>query len=147
MRKLSLLPLLALTIFLTGCSYATDLAVVNLSDQPVVVKYRLKDFGPFNPDPPRTKSVAELDAAVSWHELAGHQFQLDSDVRSVTVTVAPRTALRVAVVRGPGIREDEASFPLAELVVRGAYGTISLYGQQVQKSFLEQESVYAVTYK
>lgn len=66
MRKLFLLPLLALSMVLSGCSYATELAVVNLSDQPVVVRYRFKESRPFEPETPRTKSVAELDADVNW---------------------------------------------------------------------------------
>lgn len=148
MRKIFLLALLAFFVFLSGCSYATELAVMNLSDQPVVVKYRFKEAGgPFSPETPRIKSVAELDDGGNWHELSGNQYELDSEVRTVTVTVAPKTALRVAVVRGPGMPDDADEFPFAELVVRGASGTISLYGEQVRKGFAKQDSVYAVSYK
>lgn len=147
MRKLSLLTLITLAVFLSSCSFSTDLAVINHSDRPVVVKYRFKEAGGFYPETPAIKSVAEIDAQGKWLDLSTQQYEVDSQVRTVTLTLAPRTAVRLAKVRGPGLPKDENEFPIAELVVRGEYGTISLYGHQVKTSFAEQESVYAVSYR
>jgi hypothetical protein len=147
MRKLSLLTLIGFAVFLSGCSFSTPLAVINLSDQPVVVKYRFKEAGSFDPKTPAIKPVAEVDTDHDWLPMSTHRYEVDLQVRTITLTLAPRTAVRVAQVRGPGIPDEEELFPIAELVVRGAYGTIVLYGEQVRKGFAKQESVYAVTYR
>lgn len=148
MRKALVLALIGLSVLLSGCSYSTDLAVINLSDQPLIVRYLFKPHSsPFDPRKPSIKAVAEMDSNDQWLELTETQYTIDSQMRSVTLTIAPRTAVLVERVRGPGISEDAESFPINEIVMRGAYGTISLHGEQVRKGFVGEESVYAVTYR
>jgi hypothetical protein len=148
MRKLSLLALIAFSLLLSGCSFSTPLAVINLSDKPVEVTYQFKDSpGSFHHDPPKTKPVAALgDDDTAWLEVPAAEYVVNSYGRAITLTLAPKTAVVIDRVRGPGI-PDEASFRLSDVVVRGAYGTIMLHGRQVRKAFVEEDRVYAISYR
>ena len=147
MRKLSLLALIIFSVLLSGCSYSTSLAVINKSDKPIEVTYQFKDSpGSFSPERPKVKPAAELDDDTIWRELPAEQYVTNSYSRAITVTLAPKTALLIDQVRGPGI-PDDARFHLSDIVVRGAYGTIMMHGQQVRKAFVEEGKVYAISYR
>lgn len=147
MRKLSLFALIILSVLLSGCSFSTALVVINKSDKPVEVTYQFKDSpGSFEPPRPKTKPVAELDDDTAWLELPAEQYATNSYNRAISVTLAPKTALLVDRVRGPGI-PDDTDFPLSDVVVRGAYGTIMFHGQQVRKGFVEEGKLYAINYR
>jgi hypothetical protein len=151
MRKVSLFALITLTVFVSGCSFSTDLVVINLSDKSIEVTYRIKDHpGSFTPPvQPATKTSAQMDDDSPWLELAANQYVVDSHSRTIRVTVAPKTALLVDRVRGPGIKSDDAfSFRINEIAVRGEYGTIWLQGEQVRQAFTEEtKGTYSITYK
>ena len=147
MRKLSLLALIVFSGLLSGCSYSTDLMVINRSDRPVEVRYRVKDsLG--TPQDPAIKTIAELDDRDSvWRKLPEEQFVRDLHSHTITVTVAPHTALLVDRVSGTDVPRAEY-FALSEIVIRGAYGTIMLHGEQVRKSFAKQDRQHlAIEYR
>lgn len=148
MRKLFLIALIIFSVLLSGCSFSTALVVINKTDKPIEVTYQFKDSpGSFDPQRPRVKSLAELeDNDTSWHELPAEQYVMNSYGRAISVTLAPKTALLIDHVTGPGI-PDDSRFPISDLVVRGAYGTIMMHGQQVRKAFVEEGKVYAISYR
>ena len=148
MRKLILVAVIIVSVFLIGCSVSTDLAVINLSDRPVEIKYRFKEFpGGFYPQKPATKAHAEIDRDYAWRELPVEQYLVDSESRTITVTLAPKTALLVGRFNGLGIPTAD-QFALSEIVMRGAYGTVILHGEQLRKSFAEEVTqVSSIKYK
>jgi hypothetical protein len=148
MRKLSLLALMIFPVLLSGCSFSTSLLVINKSDRPIEVTYQFKDSpGSFNPQLPKVKPVAQLDDDdTAWRELPADQYVTNSYGRAITVTVASKTAVLIDRVDGPGI-PDDSKFHLSDVVVRGAYGTIMLHGQQVRKAFVEEGKLYAINYR
>lgn len=151
MRKLSLLALLVLSVVLNGCSFVSDLVVVNLSDKPVEVRYRFKGnhrSSSFGPDTkPSTKKHDEISRDYDWKELPADQYEVDSYSRTVTVTVAPQTALLMDRINGYLPENDEA-FPISEIAMSGENGTIMLFGEQVRRRFDHaKKQVYTVSYK
>ena len=147
MRKLSLVALIVLSVILSGCSFSTSLVIINKSDKPIEVTYQFKDSpGSFDPRRPKVKPVAEVDDDTEWRELPAEQYVTNSYGRALSVTVAPKTALLIDQVRGPGIPGDD-DFHLSDIVVRGAYGTIMFHGQQVRKAFVDEGKVYAISYR
>jgi hypothetical protein len=150
MRKLPLFALIILTVCVSGCSFRTELVVINLSDKTIEVRYRIKDFpGPFSPHVrPSTKTVAQMDDDSQWLDLDANQYIVDSHSRTITATLMPHTALLVDRVKGPGISEDDSAFQINEIMIRGASGIILLQGEQVRKAFAsESKQVYSITYK
>ena len=155
MRRVVLFSLMVATLVASGCSYRTDLVVVNLSDKPVEVRYRFRSYpnsnGDFHPpDSPAIKTANELNDDVAWRNLTTDQYIVDSSSRSVRLTLPPRTALRMISISGPGVAKerDDPSFPLTELVVSGANGVVMLQGEQVRKSFNEEtRQTYSIVYR
>ena len=148
MRKLSLLAVITFSVLLSGCSFTSDLVVMNLSDRPIEVRYRFKESpAPFSPDTkPATKPIAEISRDYAWHELSPDRYVVGSHTRTVTVTVAPKTALLVDSVNGY-LRDDD-SLRISEIMMRGAGGIVILQGAQLRKSFVsETKQVYTISYK
>lgn len=148
MRKLSLLAIIIVSVLLSGCSFSSDLVVMNLSDRPIDVRYRFKEYpGPFSPDSkPATKPIAEISRDYDWHELSPDRYVVGSHTRTVTVTVAPKTALLVDQING-SLRDDD-SLRISEIMMRGAGGIVILQGTQLRKSFVrEKKQVYSISYK
>lgn len=155
MRKALLFSLLILMLVASGCSYSSDLVVINLSDKAVEVRYRFVEYphdrGNFEPpDWPAIKTAKELTDDVAWRDLAMNQYGVDVQSRSVRLTLAPQTALRMARISNRGVSKQtvDPNFPLIELVMRGANGTVVLQGEQVQFSFNEEtRQTYSIAYR
>jgi hypothetical protein len=153
MRKLILLALLVFTATFIGCSFSTELVVVNLSDRPVEVTYHIKDFpGPFSPpETPAIKGGAEMNDDSPWKKLSSDQYRLYPESRTVAVNLKPNNALLIGRVQGPGMSDGPnaaESFPIRAIMVVGAYGKMILQGEQVRKSFTEEsKKAYSLTYK
>jgi hypothetical protein len=82
-----------------------------------------------------------------WRDL--DQYVANPSSRTVTVTLAPQTALRIDRVSDSQVSNHE-SFRFSELSIRGPYGTMLLQGEQLRKSFTpesDSKSVYSITYK
>jgi hypothetical protein len=150
MQKVILFGVIALTAVFNGCSFITDLVVINLSDKPVQVSYRIKDYpGPFNPpETPAIKTRAHMDDDSPWSVLSADQYKFNPEGRRVTVSLQPQTALLIDRVRGPRLPDDSESFAIDEIMIVGAYGMVVLKGEQVRRSFApESDGVYSLTYK
>jgi hypothetical protein len=151
--RLSLSALIILAVLLSGCSFSTDLVVINLSDRAVEVRYRFRETpGPVKPPAtPAIKTSAEMNDDAEWRKLSDADYVVDTHSHTVTLTLSPKTALLIAQVAGRGVSqapEDAAYFPINEVVIRGPYGTMMLQGEQVRKSFAsETDSAYSITYR
>jgi len=74
-KQLMFVPLLCSLLLLTGCSYITDFAVINESDQPLEVRYKIKNYpGSFSPPvTPATIAASQLSTIGNqqWNNLGG----------------------------------------------------------------------------
>ncbi|HZS04407.1 MAG TPA: hypothetical protein VFD58_06190 [Blastocatellia bacterium] len=149
MRRI--IPALALAFvpLLTGCSYSTAFVVVNASDQPAEIRYKVRpSFGTFKPpEPPITTAASQIHAAGKpWRHLLADEYAPDPENRTVTVRVKPKEALLVERVQRGGMQVDEdeeaTDFMIEELTITGAFGEIKLQGYQVRKSFVAESKKY-----
>ncbi|HEX8173494.1 MAG TPA: hypothetical protein VF543_00075 [Pyrinomonadaceae bacterium] len=154
-RLLVIVLLITSVLCLTACSYMTDFVVVNESDEPIVVRYKVKNY-PYTfapPTTPATVAVSELSTrgGQKWQELNPTQYQLDPANRTITIRVMPHNALRVARARDDGWHQDPSaseSFPIEEINVNGANGELNLKGQQAFTSFSKvSQALYTLIYK
>lgn len=154
-QKTAVVSLILATLVASGCSYSSDLVVINLSDKAVEVRYRFVEYphyrGDFQPpDWPAIKTAKELRDDVAWRDLAMNEYGVDAQSRSVRLTLAPQTALRMARITNRGVSKQtvDPNFPLIELMMRGANGTMVLQGEQVQFSFNEEtRQTYSIVYR
>jgi hypothetical protein len=155
MRIVTISTLLAAVFLLTSCSYTTDFVVINESDHPAEIRYKVKDFpGPFGPPvTPATITASQLNThgAQQWKILTSDQYQLDQGNRTVTVRLEQDEALRVARMHKYGGRQDPQDakdFPIEEIAITGEVGEIPLKGQQARIAFSNvSRALYTLTYK
>ena len=155
MRIVTMSTLLAALFLLTSCSYATDFVVINESDHPVEIRYKVKDFpSPFGPPvTPANITASQLSThgAQQWRILTSDQYQLDQGNRAVIVRLEQHEALRVASMHKFGGRQDPRDakdFPIEEIAITGEVGEISFKGQQARIAFSNvSRALYTLTYK
>ena len=143
---------------LTACSFITNFVIVNASNQPLEVRYKLKP--PADPRapagepvvPPATKPVSQLQQEVSWNQLSASQYKLDREKREVAVLLPPGYALLVEqrnLVDGPtDDAHQAANFSIEEINLSGAGKQVHLQGDEVRKGFVpESKKLYTITYR
>ncbi len=157
MRRAKYITLTIYILLLAACSYATDFVVVNESEHPVVVRYKVRKFPGEEtlvlPVTPAKIAASELNArgGSQWQEEASNQYQLDPGNNTVTIRMRPHEALRIASVHEYGGHRDPQEaryFPVEEITVTGANGEIKFSGQQARTVFAEvSRALYTLTYK
>jgi hypothetical protein len=155
MRYILLISLTLMIFAFAACSYSTDFVVVNESNQPIQVRYKIKSApGPLA----LTATPAKMDASelgtsdrARWQKLDPDQYQIDQENRTVTVSVSPHEALWVTSMFhyiGDEDPNDVADWPIEEIGVTGADGGVAFTGQKARKSFCYVSRVlYTLTYK
>jgi hypothetical protein len=129
--------------------------VINESDHPAEIRYKIKDFpSPFGPPvAPATIAASQLSThgAQQWKVLTSDQYQLDQGNRTVIVRLDQHEALRIASMHKYGGHQDPRDakdFPIDEITVTGEVGEISLNGQQARTTFSDvSRALYTLTYK
>jgi hypothetical protein len=140
MRYLPLGLLLLFASTLAACSFSTDFIVINASDQPIEVGYKIGATGIEPLDVtgrPATVMAAQLRSSEK-REWTYTQYVFDREKRTVTVSLMPSLALRIT--RWGEWRGDKtvANFILTEVNITRENGEITLKGDQVYKSLVPQ---------
>jgi hypothetical protein len=155
LRGLELVVMVSLVMLFAACSYLTDFAVLNDSDQPIEVRYKVKRFpGTFVPPvAPATIASSQLTTKGNqpWNKLSSDQYQLDEQNRTVVIRVMPHQALLIANMHnyaGHGDAWDAKEFPIEEIALRSAGNEMKFVGQQARTAFSEvSRALYTLTYK
>ncbi|MGI8919008.1 MAG: hypothetical protein ACR2H6_10430 [Pyrinomonadaceae bacterium] len=151
-------PLLLIVLALTfaACSYSTKFVVVNESDHPIEVRYKVKRF----PNEPATFTARPAKIAASqvgtrdkaqWRNLTADEYQINQEERTLTVKLMSHEALLVRSMFhyiGDEDPNDVAEWPIDELSIVGPDGGMTFTGQKARKSFTYVSRVlYALTYQ
>src|SRR5687768_6405012 len=124
------LVILFLVLIMSGCSYGYDFVVINKSDRPIEVQYKLKRHpsGQYAEImPPAKVTLSEFEKAeYQWRNLAKDQYQFDDLAKAFKVSVAPDEVLLLDSVSNYG--GDENEFALDSIKIEGANGSIDLEG-------------------
>lgn len=156
MRSILFVSLVLLALTFAACSYVTEFVVVNESERPIEVRYKVK--GTPSGFPPLNEIPVKMDASQlgshkrdMWKELSPDQYRLNQEQRTVTAVLQPHEALLVTSMHhyiGDEDPIDVANWPIDEVGVTGADGGITFTGQKARKSFCYVSRVlYTLTYK
>jgi hypothetical protein len=147
--KHSILSLLILFLVLTmsGCSYRYDFVVINKSDRPIEVQYKLKSGHSANITTPAKVTLSEFEKAeYQWRNLAKDQYQFEDLTATFRVSVAADEVLLLDFAYN--YRGDESQFDLVSIKIDGASGSINLEGRQAQTQFrIEGDTKYILRYR
>lgn len=152
MRRRILLLLTIMSIpMLAGCSYGYDFVVINKSNVPIQVQYKLKRHtetpGKFvDIIPPAKLPIQEFQKSkYEWRKLSKEEYGWDNSTATFTVSVAPDEVLLVDHAVNYVGSEDQ--FNLASLKISGANGSIELEGKQAQTQFKGSDTKYVLEYR
>ncbi len=151
MHRISLILLILFTLTFTACSYSIDFYVVNESNHPIEVQYKVKKNFPNRPlvlDPkPAKLATSELynrseDRLVELHT---DQYLVDYEGGIVTVKIMPNEALRVEHMHSS---IDPQDIRIEEISVKGINGELKFTGRQVFTNFSKySDTHYNLLYK
>lgn len=154
MKRVLIFPTFALVLLLTACSYISSFVILNETEQPIEVRYKVKP-SPLDPLqtvglPAKTAKANIRNRDKEWQTLTPEQYKFDREARTLTIQVMPDEALQVERItnyRG----HDNAypdSFAIEEISIKGASGEVKLQGDQARRSFIEESgSTYTLTYR
>ncbi|HEY7181021.1 MAG TPA: hypothetical protein VIC84_06365, partial [Blastocatellia bacterium] len=139
-----------------ACSYISDFVVINSSESPVEINYRVKE--PPNGPPkidvvPATKLASQLKSNEKnkWRDLAADRYKIDQENRTVMVKLLPQEALFLTSMQhyiGPDDPSDLNWFPVEKLSISGSVGSLKFSGKQLLRAFSEQSrTLYTLTYQ
>ena len=153
MRRTLLILLIPLALTQAACAYLTDFVIVNCSEQPVEVRYRvIASRSPVEAGTlAKTANTRLRSRDPGWQELTATQYELGRD-GAVGVRLSPGESLRVAKVRDyelyAELEQEAYRFAIEELSVSGAGGEVRFSGAQARKAFARESTrLYTYTYK
>jgi hypothetical protein len=156
MRSVLSILIIVSSLACVACSYITDFVVINASESPADIIYKVKESpnGPPKIDViPATKLASQLKSneKTKWQDLAADRYKIDQENRTVTVKLLPQEALFLTSMHhytGPDDPIDVTWFPIEELSIAGSAGGLKSSGKQLLKAFSEQSRVlYTLTYQ
>jgi hypothetical protein len=155
MKRVLTLLTFALALLLTACSYTTNFVVVNATDRPLELRYKVKasERDPLQVAGEPLKTTAEnlRGGDSGWRRLSPDEYTVDREARVVTLRVMPREALAVRRLTNYGGHDDTSdadSFAIEEIRLNGAGGEVTLQGDGARRGFLrESDNLYTLTYK
>lgn len=148
--------LLLFVSILTACSYSTDFYVVNDSDNPIDIQYKVVVY-PNNPilyDIPTKIAVSQLEnrngSGRSMEKLSADQYEFDNKSGIVKVKLSPHEALWIASISGygGGYNRDTNNFSILEISIKGTEGELKATGRQILERFSRvSDTLYTLKYK
>jgi hypothetical protein len=155
MRRHCICFVFMLVLLLSACSYTSSFVVLNESEMPVKVRYRIKRFDAeplrLTGEPAKTEEANLRNRDRQWRLLKSGEYLLELEARTVTVEVSPREALRVLYITNYGGHDDVSDagkFQIDEITINGARGEIKFQGDEIRRKFVEEsESLYVLSYK
>jgi hypothetical protein len=149
-RRLITAGMLGVVLFCVACSFSDEFVVLNASNEPIEVRYRLKKIeGRIDPPGiPETLPSSQLTSNERrWVRVSGNRYQIDSENRTVSVRVMPGEALLIVRLSNYS-SADGKEFPLEKIEVRGANGFQDFTDGQVLSAFsTDVERIHSLNYK
>jgi hypothetical protein len=156
MQRLYFLSLIFFFLLLTACSISTDFYIVNESNYPIEVEYRVK-VHPNNPilqDVPTKIAASQLESRNGsgryLEKLSDDQYRYDKETGIVNVRVLPREALWISSISGYGGFSNQTAeyFYIKEIAIKGTGGEVIHTNRQVLDAFSKiSDTLYALTYR
>lgn len=156
MEKLKIVILLNLTIFLSACSFSYDILIVNDSDKPIEISYKISEKGQF--DEPMIKSVEDWNTQKSikhfwtkeklWQSLPENEYQTNLETRERIIKISPRQIIKIEVGDYNPVSEEYGDMTdIIELKIISPNGEINYKGKLLLKQFEKDNYTFIKTYK
>jgi hypothetical protein len=156
MKPLAVFIVLTLSLFLSGCSFAYEIVIVNESGTTIEVIYRIKDKASF--DEPVTKTLEDWnysnrirglwDKERPWRTLALEQVATDFDTRERIIKIEPHQVVKIEGGHYNPIREKNGDLTdILELRIVSDTGEIVIKGKLLLSQFEKDDYTFIKTYR
>ncbi len=156
MKCFGILFLLTIAVFISACSISYDIVVINDSDQPIELLYKLNERGQF--DNPYTKSIEDRNIQKSigrfwtkeksWQQLPETDYATDSEKHERTIKIAPHQVIRIESGNYNPISEEHGDLTdIIEFHIKSANGEITYHGKLLLDQFEKNGYTFVKTYK
>lgn len=156
MNRIFSVLLLVFVSMLAACSYAVDFYIVNDSENPVDIQYKVNVY-PSNPalyDIPTKIAAAQLQtkngSGRNLEKLKPNEYEFDNKSGIVKVKLPPHEALWIAEIPGYGGHNTDGgkNFSVQEISISGTEGELKATGKQTLERFSKvSDTLYTLTYK
>ena len=155
MKRVLIFLTFALALLLTACSYTTNFVILNATDQPVELRYKIKaserDPVQVAGEPRKTAGEKLRNSDKEWRLLVPGEYSVDRQSRAVIIRVMPHEAVLVRQLTNYGGHDDTSdaeAFAIEEIRLGGASGEVTFRGDEARRSFLrESDNLYMLTYR
>lgn len=156
MQIIKLIAILVLVSFLSACSFNYEVVIVNDSDEPIEVIYKITNDDYF--DEPMSKTLEEWNSRKSikrlwqeekpWLKFPKDLFVTDSKVRQRVIKVEPQQVVRIETGSYNPIKEEEGRLSnISELRIVSENGEIIYKGKLLLNEFEKDGYTFIKTYK
>jgi len=155
MKRLKTIAFLTFTIFLTACSFSYDVVIINNSDKPIELRYKITEKGQFHE--PLIKSVEDWNAQKSirrfwteerpWQHLR-NEYETNLETRGRIIRIAPRQVIQIETGHYNPITEEYGDLTdIIELKINSSNGEIAYKGRLLLNQFEKDGYTFIKTYK
>lgn len=154
MKQLIIASLFIGVIFLSACSFSYDIIIVNDSDKPIEVRYKITERGQF--DDPMAKSIEDWNTEKSirrfwteaspWQNLPANQFETILGER--IIRILPKQVVNIEHKGYNPISEDRGDLTqIIELKIISSNGEISYKGKLLLDQFEKDDLTFIKTFR
>ena len=155
MKQLKIIAFLTAAIFLTACSFGYSIVIVNDSDEPLEVYYKINEGGFGEPS---VKSLEDWNAQKSikrfwteeksWRNLPETEYGTNFEKRERIVKIAPRQVIQIETGHYNPITEEYGDLTdIIELKINSSNGEIAYKGRLLLNQFEKDGYTFIKTYK
>ncbi len=156
MKHLRILFLLITAFFLSACSFGYDIVIINDSDKPIEVQYKISEKSQF--DNLYIKSVEDwkIQKSIrrfwteekSWEKFPDTDYTTSLVMRERVIKLAPHQIIQIERGNYNPISEEYGDLTgIAELHIKSANGEISYQGKLLLSQFEKDGYTFIKTYK
>ena len=155
MKRVLIFLTFVFALLLTACSYTSNFVIINATDQPLELRYKVKasERDPIQMvgEPRKTAEEKLRGSDREWRLLAPGEYEVNREARTVTIRLMPHEAVLVRQLTNYGGHDDTSdaeAFAIDEIRLNGASGEVTHQGDQARRSFVrESDNLYTLTYR
>ena len=155
MKRVLIFLTFVFALLLTACSYTSNFVIINATDQPLELRYKVKasERDPIQMvgEPRKTAREKLRGSDREWRLLAPGEYEVNREARTVTIRLMPHEAVLVRQLTNYGGHDDTSdaeAFAIDEIRLNGASGEVTHQGDQARRSFVrESDNLYTLTYR
>ena len=156
MKQLKIIVFLSMAIFLSACSFGYNIVIINDSDKPIELRYKIGEKGQFDEpsiisleDWKTQKSIRRFwTEEKSWQKLPENDYETNFETRERVVRIAPRQIIQIEAGHYNPVTEEYGDLTgIIEIKINSANGKIAYKERLLLNQFEKDNYTFIKRYK